>query len=73
MEDRIALNSVEPRRVLVLDQLEAGVRSSGRTAQLLGLGASQVRQVRASYRARGFEALTHGNRGRRPVNAADAG
>jgi len=71
MKDKIVLNSAEQRRVLVLNQLEAGVLSPTQAGQLLGLAERQLRRLRARYRQEGAGALAHGNRGRRPVNAVD--
>lgn len=71
MKDEIVLNSAEQRRLMVLNQLEAGVLSADQAGQLLGLAERQVRRLRARYRREGAAALAHGNRGRRPVNAAD--
>jgi len=71
MKDKIVLNSAEQRRVLVLNQLEAGVLSPAQAGQLLGLAERQLRRLRARYRQEGAAALAHGNRGRRPVNAVD--
>jgi transposase len=71
MKDKIVLNSAEQRRVLVLNQLEAGVLSPAQAGQLLGLAERQLRRLRARYRQEGAGALAHGNRGRRPVNAVD--
>jgi len=36
MKDKIVLNSAEQRRLLVLNQLEAGVVSAAQAAQVLG-------------------------------------
>ena len=73
MKDKIVLNSAEQRRVLVLNQLEAGVLSPAQAGQLLGLGERQLRRLRARYRQEGAGALAHGNRGKRPVNAVEVG
>ena len=40
---------------------------------LVGVGSRQLRRLRDRYRKEGAEALVHGNRGRRPVNAVDLG
>ena len=62
MKDKIVLNSAEQRRVLVLNQLEAGVLSAAQAGQLLGLAERQLRRLRARYREEGASALDHGNR-----------
>jgi len=43
----------------------------GEAAGLLGISERQVKRLRAEYRQEGAGALAHGNRGRRPANAAD--
>ncbi len=67
------MSSGDQRRVLVLNQLEAGVVCPEQAALLLGVGSRQLRRLRVRYRQEGAEALVHGKRGRRPVNAADLG
>lgn len=47
--------------------------SPEQAALLLGVGSRQLRRLRDRYRKEGAEALVHGNRGRRPVNALDLG
>jgi hypothetical protein len=59
MKDKIVLNSAEQRRVLVLNQLEAE------------LAERQGRRLRARYRREWASAVSQGNRGRRPVKAAE--
>ena len=73
MKDRITLSLGDQRRVLVLNQLEAGVVSPEQAALLLGVGPRQLQRLRVRHRQEGAEALVHGNRGRRPVNAVDLG
>jgi hypothetical protein len=53
MKDKIVLNSAEQRRLLVLNQLEAGVLSAAQAGQLLGLAERQLRRLRAGYRQEG--------------------
>lgn len=71
MKDKITLNPGDQRRVLVLNQLEAGVLSLEQAALLLGVGSRQIRRLRDQYHIEGAQALVHGNRGRRPRNAVD--
>jgi len=52
-EERVTLSAGEPTRVLVLNQVEAGVLSAAQAGQVLGLGARQVRRLRACYRQDG--------------------
>jgi transposase len=71
MEDSVTLNAAEQQRLLVLNDLEAGIVITAEAAELLGLSVRQVRRLRAAYRQRGAAALAHGNRGRRPRHALD--
>lgn len=66
MKDRVAL---EHRRLAVLELLSAGAVSAGEAATLLGISERHLWRLLAARRDRGAEALTHGNRGRRPANA----
>jgi transposase len=70
-EERVTLSAGEQRRVVVLNHLEKGAVTVGEAAQLLGIAGRQVKRLRAAYRREGARALAHGNRGRRPANAAD--
>ncbi|HAW11053.1 MAG TPA: hypothetical protein DCX12_08340 [Chloroflexi bacterium] len=70
-EDSVTLSHTEQQRLLVLDDLEAGIVISAAAAELLGISVRQVRRLRAAYRERGAAALAHGNRGRRPAHALD--
>lgn len=69
MEANVTLNAREQRRLLVLNQLEAGTLTNEQAAELLLLSVRQVRRLRSRYRAQGAAALAHGNRGRSPANA----
>lgn len=71
-EGSITLTTSEQRRLLVLNQLEAGALVNAEAAQLLNLSVRQLRRLRSDYRTRGAAALSHGNRGRQPHNAVDA-
>jgi transposase len=70
-EGSITLTTSEQRRLLVLNQLEAGALVGAEAAQLLNLSVRQLRHLRSNYRKRGAVALSHGNRGRQPHNAVD--
>src|ERR1700694_5038109 len=70
-EDSVTLNRTEQRRLMVLNQLEAGALVNEEAAALLGLSVRQVRRIRGAYRTEGASALAHGNRGRRPAHALD--
>jgi transposase len=71
MEDSVTLSHTEQQRLLVLNDLEAGIVISAEAAKLLGVSVRQVRRLRAAYGERGAAALAHGNRGRRPAHALD--
>ena len=66
MKDRVAL---EHRRLAVLELLSTGAVSAGEAATLLGISERHLWRLLAARRDRGAEALTHGNRRRRPANA----
>ena len=71
MKGSFRLSPKEVRRLSVLQQLEAGMLTSGDAARLVQVSRRQLRRLRSAYRASGATALAHGNRGRRPVNAID--
>lgn len=71
MEGRITLNTVEQRRLIVLNQLEGGALLNAEAAELLGLSVRQVRRLRSRYCREGAVALAHGNRGRVAHNQVD--
>ena len=70
--DRIELSRAEQRRLLVLNQLQAGGLVNAEAASLLGLSVRQVQRLRGAYMERGAAALVHGNRGRHSAHALDA-
>jgi transposase len=72
-EERVTLSAGEQGRVVVLNHLEKGAVTVGEAAGLLGISERQVKRIRADYRREGAAALPHGNRGRRPGNAAEMG
>ena len=53
IEHKIVLNSTEQTRVLVLNQVEAGVLIAAQLGQLLGPAERQQRWLTASYRRKG--------------------
>ena len=69
--DRIELSRAEQRRLLVLNQLQAGGLVNAEAASLLGLSVRQVQRLHAAYGERGAAALVHGNRGRPSAHALD--
>jgi len=69
--DRIELGRTEQRRLLVLNQLQAGGLVNAEAAGLLGLSVRQVQRLHAAYVERGAAALVHGNRGRPSAHALD--
>lgn len=66
-EETLILGHTEQQRVLVLNQVLAGLVTVAEAAALLGRSVRQVQRLKAVYQARGPAALVHGNRGRRPV------
>ena len=66
-EETLILGRTEQKRVLVLNQVLAGLVTVEEAAALLGRSVRQVQRLQAAYRARGPAALVHGNRGCRPV------
>jgi len=67
----ITLNPKQQREVEILTRLEAGVLDAGTAGELLGVGARQVRRLRARFRLEGFATVIHGNSGRSPANRTD--
>ena len=67
----ITLNPKQQREVEILTRLEAGALDVATAAELLGVGARQVRRLRARFRQEGMAAVIHGNRGRAPANRTD--
>ncbi|MDQ6882640.1 MAG: ISNCY family transposase [Candidatus Dormibacteraeota bacterium] len=62
------MTGAEQRRLMILNQVAAGVLLNAEAANLLGLSVRQLQRIRAAYRETGALALAHGNRGRRPSN-----
>ena len=54
---------------MVLNQVERGDLRGKQAAALMGLCLRQMRRLLAAYRKEGSAALSHGNRGHRPVHA----
>jgi len=71
MEKMVTLNKKENKRLMVLNQVEAGQYPAREAAGLLSLSLRQVRRILAAYREEGATAIAHGNRGRKPPNALD--
>lgn len=69
--DRITLTTSEQRRLIVLNHLESGALVNAEAARLLDLSVRQLQRMKAAYADLGAAALSHGNRGRRPVHALD--
>ncbi len=65
------MNEKQQRDVEILTRLEAEALDVGTAAELLGVGARQVRRLRARFRQEGMAAVIHGNCGRRPANRTD--
>jgi transposase len=67
----ITLNEQQQRKVEILNRLEAGTLDAGTAAEILGVGARQVRRLRARFRQEGMVTVIHGNTGRQPTNRTD--
>lgn len=73
MKEMVILNKKEQRRLVVLNQVEAGRMRGREASEGLDLSLRHVRRLLAAYREEGARALAHGNRGRKPHNALDEG
>jgi transposase len=71
MKEMVTLNREEQKRLMVLNQVDAGRMIGREVAEVLGLSLRQVRRILAAYRKKGAAALAHANRGRKPHNALD--
>jgi transposase len=69
MREEVTLNKKEQRRLMILNKLEKGELKNREAAQFLCLSERHVKRLRSGYRMRAAEALSHGNRGRKPVHA----
>lgn len=69
MRDEVILNKKEQKRLMVLNKLERGEMGIAEAAQLLSLSLRHVKRLRAGFHEKGADALSHGNRGRKPVHA----
>jgi transposase len=67
----LTLNPEQQRRVEILARLKDGVLDVSTAAEQLGVGARQVRRLRAHFRQEGMEAVIHGNTDRQPANRTD--
>lgn len=65
------MNPKQQREVEILTRLEAGVLDVATAAELLGVGARQVRRLRVRFGEVGMAAVIHGNCGRPPVNRTE--
>jgi transposase len=70
--DKVTLNNKEQKRLMVLNEVQAGRLTGTAAAALLGLSLRQTRRLLAAYRRNGAAGLAHGNRGREPVNKVRA-
>ena len=69
MNGDILLSPKESRRVYILEQLVTGSLTSRQAAELLGISQRQVKRLKKAFLAKGVQALSHGNRGRKPHHA----
>jgi len=66
---RISMNTIEAKRLAVLEQLSLNKISQKRAAELLHLSVSRIKALIRMYRERGPTSVIHGNVGRSPHNA----
>lgn len=71
MKEDVTLNSKEQKRLMILNQVEAGRYKGQEAAEMLDLSLRQTRRLISCYRKEGASALAHGNRGRKPPNVID--
>jgi transposase len=71
MKETVTLNNKEQKRLMVLNQMEAGRCKGQEAADLLDLSLRQIKRLVSAYRKEGASAVAHGNRGRKPPNAID--
>src|SRR5260370_2371827 len=71
MDGRIALNTTEQRRIVVLNHLQSGALVNAEAAELLGISKRQLQRLHKAYSDEGAAGLAHGNRGRAAHNAID--
>jgi transposase len=67
----ITLNAKQQRRVEILTRLDVGALDVTTAAEMLGVGARQVRRLRARFRQQGMTAVIHGNSDCQPSNRSD--
>jgi len=68
MKKEVTLNSMEQKRLLVMNELLAGRLTGQEASEVLGVTLRHIRRLLAAYRREGAAALAHGNRGRKPAN-----
>jgi len=68
MDKGVTLTVKEQKRLRVLVEVEAGRLSGQEAGEVLGVSLRQVWRLLAAFREKGAAGLTHGNRGREPVN-----
>lgn len=73
MKESVSLTKKDQTRVLVLGKIDRGEITASEATDVLGVSLRQVRRLLAAYRQEGVAALVHGNRGRVPVHAIEAG
>ena len=67
----ITLNPKQQRKVEILTRLDAEALDVSTAAEMLGVGARQVRRLRARFRQEGMATVIHGNSGCQPANRTD--
>ena len=72
MEEMVILSRKEQKRLMVLNQVEAGKMRGREAAEVSGLSLRHVRRLLAAYRKEGTAAPAQGDRGRKPCRALDS-
>ena len=65
------MNRKEQKRLMVLNEVNAGKLTNRQAAGLIELSIRQTKRLLAGYRKEGAGALAHGNRFRKPYNAIE--
>lgn len=68
MNTQVTLTMKEQHKMKMVVDYEAGKVHAQSAAELLGISKRQFRRLVAAYRKQGVAALSHGNRGKTPVN-----
>ncbi|MDO8635403.1 MAG: ISNCY family transposase [Dehalococcoidia bacterium] len=65
------MNKKEQKRAVVLGKVDRGEITAAEAGKVVGLSVRHIRRLLARYREEGPRALSHGNRGRKPLHTLD--